>query len=84
MSLFQNLGIIYYLIPFIGAVDNKFGLLFSILIGSKNYKVKATRWEQESIAKLQNKIIQIPVCVLKDMCEFLSDRDRSVVSQVCK
>ena len=41
MSLFQNLGIIYYLIPFIGAVDNKFGLLFSILIGSKNYKVKA-------------------------------------------
>ncbi len=40
MSLFQNIGIIYYLIPFIGVVDNKVGLLFSILIGSKKYKVK--------------------------------------------
>ena len=40
LSLFQNLGIIYYLLPFIDAVDNKFGLLFSILIGSKNHKIK--------------------------------------------
>jgi FkbM family methyltransferase len=40
MSLFLNIGIIYYLIPFVEAIDNKFSLLFSILIGSKTYKVK--------------------------------------------
>ena len=40
MSLFLNLGTIYYLLPFIEAVDNKYGLLFSILIGRKNHKVK--------------------------------------------
>jgi len=40
LTLFQNLGIIYYIIPFIQIIDNKIGLLFSILIGSKKYKVK--------------------------------------------
>jgi FkbM family methyltransferase len=40
MSLFLNIGLIYYLIPYVGAIDNKFGLLFSILIGRKNHKVK--------------------------------------------
>ena len=55
-----------------------------LLLEAQNYKVKATRWEQESVTKLQNNITQIPVCVLKDLCEFLSDRDRSIVSQVCK
>ena len=40
MTLFQNLGIIYYLLPFIGAIDNKYALLFSILIGRKNHQVK--------------------------------------------
>ena len=40
MSTFLNLGLIYYLIPYVSAIDNKFGLLFSILIGRKNYKVK--------------------------------------------
>ncbi len=65
-------------------VERMQNLKRDLLFEAQNYKVKAIRWEQESIAKLQNKIIQIPVCVLKDMCEFLSDRDRSVVSQVCK
>tara|TARA_B100000029_G_scaffold510956_1_gene603729 strand:- start:1016 stop:2137 length:1122 start_codon:yes stop_codon:yes gene_type:complete len=40
MTLFQNLGIIYYLLPFIGAIDNKYALLFSIFIGRKNHHVK--------------------------------------------
>ena len=40
MTLFQNLGVIYYLLPFIGAIDNKYALLFSILIGRKNHNVK--------------------------------------------
>ena len=40
MTLFQNIGIIYYLLPFVGIIDNKIGLLFSILIGSRKYKVK--------------------------------------------
>ena len=40
MTFFQNLGIIYYLIPFMGVIDNKYGLLFSIFIGRKKFKVK--------------------------------------------
>ena len=65
-------------------VERMQNLKRDLLIEAQNYKYKATRWKLESFSKLKNKIIQIPVCVLKDMCEFLSDRDRSLVSQVCK
>ncbi len=65
-------------------VERMQNLKRDLLLEAQNYKDKAIRWEQESVAKLQNKITKIPVCVLKDMCEFLSDRDRSIVSQVCK
>ena len=40
MTLFHNLGIIYYLLPSIDVIDNKIGLLFSILIGSKKFHLK--------------------------------------------
>ena len=40
LNLKNQLGLIYYLLPFIFAVKNRFGLIFSILIGSDNYKIK--------------------------------------------
>ena len=65
-------------------VERMQNLKRDLLLEAQHYKDKSTRWKQESFSKLKNKITQIPVCVLKDMCGFLSDRDRSVVSQVCK
>ena len=44
-SLFENIGIIYYLIPYVDVIDNTFGLIFSILVGIKNYKVKIKGYE---------------------------------------
>ena len=44
-SLFENIGIIYYLIPYVDVIDNTFSLLFSILIGIKNYKIKIKGYE---------------------------------------
>ena len=40
MTFKQNLGCLYFILPFIFSVDNKFGLAFSILIGSSTLKVK--------------------------------------------
>ncbi len=40
LSIIHKLGIIYYLLPFIKVVDNRFGLVLSILIGCKNYTLK--------------------------------------------
>jgi FkbM family methyltransferase len=40
LTPFQKLGIIYYLLPFIDVIDNRIGLLFSILIGRKKMHLK--------------------------------------------
>ncbi len=40
MGLFENLGLIYYLAPFIFVAKNKKELLFSILLGRKTYKIR--------------------------------------------
>ena len=40
MTFKQNLGCLYFILPFIFSVDNKFGLAFSILIDSSTLKVK--------------------------------------------
>lgn len=45
----ENLGNLYFIVPYVFVVDNKFGLIFSILTGRSIYKVK-----------IQNQIIQIP------------------------
>lgn len=39
-SLRKNLGFIYFILPYISIVKNRFGLIFSILIGSSNFTVK--------------------------------------------
>lgn len=36
----QNIGLIYFILPYISVVENKFGLLFSILIGRSKYTAK--------------------------------------------
>jgi FkbM family methyltransferase len=40
MNLIENLGLIYYLLPFIFVAKNKLGLTLSVLFGSKNYRIK--------------------------------------------
>jgi len=40
ISLRQNIGLVYFILPYINVVENKFGLLFSILFGSSNYTAK--------------------------------------------
>lgn len=42
MSLIKNLGLLWYLLPFFKSslIKNKINLIFSILLGSNNYKVK--------------------------------------------
>ena len=49
MTLKENLGYLYFIVPYVFLADNKFGLIFSVLTGSSVYKVK-----------IQNQIIQIP------------------------
>ena len=45
-SFRQNLGLVYFILPFINVVENKFGLIFSILFGRSKF-----------IAKLKNDIV---------------------------
>ena len=40
MKISEKLGMIYYLLPFVKIIDNKFGLLFSIFIGKTKYEIK--------------------------------------------
>ena len=40
MSLFDKFGLIYFLIPFLFIIKNKWSLIFSILLGSSVYKIK--------------------------------------------
>jgi len=40
MNLRENLGLIYFILPYIQVVENKFGLLCSIFFGRKNYYIK--------------------------------------------
>tara|TARA_B100000029_G_scaffold511295_1_gene604935 strand:+ start:391 stop:1497 length:1107 start_codon:yes stop_codon:yes gene_type:complete len=40
MSIFDKFGLIYFLIPFIFIVENKIGLIFSIMFGNSKYKIK--------------------------------------------
>ena len=49
MTFRENLGYVYFILPFISSIDNKYGLIFSILTGSSIYKIK-----------IQNELIQIP------------------------
>lgn len=49
MTFKENLGLIYFVIPFISVVENKVSLLCSILFGKSEYKIK-----------IKNTIIQIP------------------------
>ena len=40
MIIFDRFALIYFLIPFMFIVENKFGLILSILFGSSKYKIK--------------------------------------------
>jgi FkbM family methyltransferase len=39
-SLRKNLGFVYFILPYIHIIENKFSLIFSILSGSSNYTLK--------------------------------------------
>ena len=45
----EKLGHVYFILPFIFSIDNKYELIFSILTGRSKYKIK-----------IQNQLIQIP------------------------
>ena len=36
----QNIGLIYFILPYIQVVENKFGLVSSLFFGRKNYQIK--------------------------------------------
>ena len=36
----ENLGYVYFILPFIGAAENKVSLIYSILFGKSDYKIK--------------------------------------------
>ena len=40
MSLYKNFVAVYGILPYISNVENKWGFIFSILLGFKNWKVK--------------------------------------------
>ncbi len=40
MTLIEKLGLVYLIIPYIHSVKNRIGLVFSIIIGNSNYKIK--------------------------------------------
>ena len=59
MTLKENLGHLYFILPFLFSANNKFGIIFSILTGRSIHKVK-----------IQNQIIQIPkfrFCTLRNL-----------------
>jgi FkbM family methyltransferase len=45
----ENLSLLYFILPFIFVIENKYRLIFSILFGSSTYKIK-----------IKNQIVQIP------------------------
>ena len=45
----ENLGLVYFVLPFISIVDNKISLICSILFGKSEYRIK-----------IKNTIIKIP------------------------
>ena len=45
----ENLGLVYFVLPFISVVENKVSLICSILFGKSEYKIK-----------IKNTIIEIP------------------------
>lgn len=49
MTFKENIGYLYFILPFIFLIENKYKLIFSILFGSSIYKIK-----------IKNQVIQIP------------------------
>ena len=49
MTFKENLGLVYFVLPFISVVENKVSLICSILFGKSEYKIK-----------IKNTIIKIP------------------------
>ena len=77
MSLFKNLGIIYYIIPFIEIIDNKVGLLFSIFFGSNKCKIKVKGYEV-SFSKSQFMVMMDFLGVLRYCTSFDITSDRQI------
>lgn len=40
LKIKNNLGLVYFVLPYLNPIKNKFGLLLSILLGSSKYKIK--------------------------------------------
>lgn len=77
MSLVTNLGLIYYILPFLGAIDNRFWLIFSILIGSKTCKVK-TQGYQVVFKSSQFDVMMSFIAVLMYSTSFHITSDRKL------
>ena len=65
MSFKEQLGWIYFILPYISPVQNKFGLLFSILSGRSKYKI---RLQNGDVITLEKSKIYNLYCLLGALC----------------
>jgi FkbM family methyltransferase len=65
LSLKEQLGWIYFILPYISPVQNKFGLLFSILSGRSKHKI---RLQNGDVITLEKSQIYNLYCLLGALC----------------
>ncbi len=65
MSLREKLGWIYFMLPYLDPVDNKFGLISSIILGFSSYKIKLKNGDMLRISSSQ---IYNLYCLLGALC----------------
>lgn len=57
MDFKENLGLIYFILPFLHVVNNKIGLILAIIFGSKNIRLKLNNGIDISLKKSQFDIL---------------------------
>jgi len=77
LFLIKNIGFIYYLIPFISVIDNKYGLFFSILFGRKMFKIKLQGY-MINFTKSQLLVMMDFIGVLRYCTSFKITSDRKI------
>ena len=61
MNFRENLGFVYFILPFISVVENKVSLICSILFGKSEYKIK-----------IKNTIVKIPGTKFNELWDLLA------------
>ena len=61
MKFRENLGFVYFVLPFISVVENKVSLICSILFGKSEYKIK-----------IQNTVVKIPGTKFNELWDLLA------------